>query len=41
MSIEARGFIFGLIISFQASKPMLVDRKPWKLPGELLQENYN
>ena len=41
LSIEARGFIFGSAISFQASKPMIVARKPGKLPGELIQENYN
>ena len=41
ISIEARGFIFGSAISLQASKPMLVARKPGKLPGELTQENYN
>ena len=41
ISVEARGFIFGSAISFQASKPMLVARKPGKLPGELIQENYN
>ena len=41
ISIEARGFIFGSAISFQASKPMLVARKPGKLPGELLKENYS
>ena len=40
ISIEARGFIFGSAISLQASKPMLVARKPGKLPGELTQENY-
>ena len=40
ISIEARGFIFGSAISLQASKPMLVARKPGKLPGELLQEDY-
>ena len=40
ISIEARGFIFGSAISLQASKPMLVARKPGKLPGELIQENY-
>ena len=40
ISIEARGFIFGSAIAFQASKPMLVARKPGKLPGELIQENY-
>ena len=41
ISIEARGFIFGSAISFQASKPMLVARKPGKLPGEIIQEDYN
>ena len=40
ISIEARGFIFGSAISLQASKPMLVARKPGKLPGELIRENY-
>ena len=40
ISIEARGFIFGSAISLQASKPMLVARKPGKLPGELIQEDY-
>ena len=40
ISIEARGFIFGSAISLQASKPMLVARKPGKLPGELIKENY-
>ncbi len=40
ISIEARGFIFGSAISFQASKPMIVARKPGKLPGELINENY-
>ena len=41
ISIEARGFIFGSAISLQASKPMIVARKPGKLPGDLIQENYN
>ena len=41
ISIEARGFIFGAAISLQASKPMIVARKPGKLPGELFQDNYN
>ena len=40
MSIEARGFIFGSAISLQASKPMLVARKPGKLPGELIKGSY-
>ena len=41
ISIEARGFIFGSAISFQSMKPMIVARKPGKLPGELIQGNYN
>ena len=41
ISIDARGFIFGSAISLQASKPMIVARKPGKLPGELIEKNYN
>ena len=41
ISIEARGFIFGSAISLQARKPMIVARKPGKLPGEIFQENYD
>ena len=41
ISIDARGFIFGSAISLQASKPMVVARKPGKLPGELHEENYS
>ena len=41
ISIDARGHIFGSAISLQTSKPMFVARKPCKLPGELLKENYN
>ena len=40
ISIDARGFIFGSAISLQASKPMIVARKPGKLPGELVEKNY-
>ena len=40
VSIDARGFIFGSAISLQASKPMIVARKPEKLPGELLSQEY-
>ena len=41
ISIDARGFIFGSAISIQASKPMIVARKPGKLPGELYEESYS
>ena len=41
VSIDARGFIFGSAIALQSSKPMIVARKPGKLPGELITEKYN
>ena len=41
VSIDARGFIFGSAISLQASKPMIVARKPGKLPGELFESKYS
>ena len=41
ISIDARGFIFGSAISLQASKPMIVARKPGKLPGEIVEKNYS
>ena len=41
ISIDARGFIFGSAISLQASKPMIVARKPGKLPGDLAEKNYS
>ncbi len=41
ISIDARGFIFGSAISLQASKPMIVARKPGKLPGELFKKEYS
>ena len=39
-SIDARGFIFGSPIAFNTGKPMVVLRKPGKLPGELISANY-
>ena len=41
ISVDARGFIFGSAISLQASKPMIVARKPGKLPGELYKKKYS
>jgi|TARA_B100000161_G_scaffold221484_1_gene166809 adenine phosphoribosyltransferase len=41
ISIDARGFIFGSAVSIQASKPMIVARKPGKLPGELITKKYS
>ena len=41
ISIDARGFIFGSAISLEASKPMIVARKPGKLPGDLVKQEYS
>jgi len=41
VAIDARGFIFGSAISFQSLKPMLVARKPGKLPGDTIEQNYS
>ena len=41
ISIDARGFIFGSAIALQAGKPMIVARKPGKLPGDLIKKDYN
>lgn len=41
ISIDARGFIFGSAIAFHSSKPMIVARKPGKLPGEIVEQKYN
>ena len=41
ISIDARGFIFGSAIALQTSKPMIVARKPGKLPGEIVTQKYN
>ena len=40
ISIDARGFIFGSAIALHSSKPMIVARKPGKLPGELIEKSY-
>jgi len=40
ISIEARGFIFGSAISLQARKPMIVARKPGKLPAAVERVEY-
>ena len=40
LAIEARGFIFGSAIALKSGKPMVVARKPNKLPGVLIKKNY-
>ena len=41
ISIDARGFIFGAAIALHSSKPMIVARKPGKLPGEIITAKYD
>ena len=41
LAIEARGFIFGSAVAFQSGKPMIVARKPNKLPGKLIMKKYD
>ena len=41
ISIDARGFIFGSAVALESSKPMIVARKPGKLPGKLLTREYD
>ena len=41
ISIDARGFIFGSALALESSKPMIVARKPGKLPGQILTREYD
>ena len=41
ISIDARGFIFGSAVALESSKPMIVARKPGKLPGNILTREYD
>ncbi len=41
LAIEARGFIFGSAIAFHSGKPLIVVRKPNKLPGKLIKKKYD
>ena len=41
VAIDARGFIFATAISIVLSKPMIVARKPGKLPGDLITKSYS
>jgi adenine phosphoribosyltransferase len=40
-AIEARGFLIGSIIAYELNKPLILFRKPGKLPGDLLSERYS
>ena len=38
--MDARGFIFGSAIALKTLKPMLLARKPGKLPGDIIESKY-
>ncbi len=40
VAIDARGFIFGSCMSLKLQKPLIMARKPGKLPGELIEKKY-
>ena len=40
LAIDARGFIFGSAIALNLSKPLILARKPGKLPGKLTTNKY-
>ena len=40
IAIDARGFLFGSAISLYLSKPLVLARKPGKLPGQLTTNSY-
>ena len=41
IAVDARGFLFATAIGLKLSKPVILARKPGKLPGELLQKKYD
>ena len=40
IGIDARGFIFGTAISLLSKKPLVLARKPGKLPGNIISNSY-
>ncbi|WP_320675438.1 adenine phosphoribosyltransferase [Prochlorococcus sp. MIT 1341] len=41
IAIDARGFLLGSSIAIKAVKPLILARKPGKLPGDLISQSYN
>ena len=40
IAIDARGFLLGTPLSLNLKKPLIVARKPNKLPGKVITKNY-
>lgn len=41
LAIDARGFLFGSPLAIKSFKPLVVARKPGKLPGDLITNEYS
>ena len=41
IAVDARGFLFATAIGLKLSKPVILARKPGKLPGQLFQKKYD
>jgi adenine phosphoribosyltransferase len=41
LAIDARGFLFGSALALKSLKPLVVARKPGKLPGEIITNEYS
>ncbi len=41
IAVDARGFLFASSIGIKLSKPVIVARKPGKLPGQLITKSYD
>ena len=41
IGVDARGFIFGSAIAINIEKPLIMARKPGKLPGDLSEKSYD
>jgi adenine phosphoribosyltransferase len=40
VGVESRGFIFGSLVAYELGLPFAIVRKPGKLPGEVIAEEY-
>lgn len=39
-AIDARGFLLGAVLAYELNKPLVLLRKPGKLPADTLRESY-
>ncbi|TVP90582.1 MAG: adenine phosphoribosyltransferase [Pseudomonadaceae bacterium] len=39
-AIDARGFLLGAVLAYELNKPLVLLRKPGKLPADTLQQSY-